>query len=252
MYNKIIAGLQVLLIALLSVSLSGCGLGITAPSNQDIPAPPVEKRVDANGWSAILEAIDKSQSIDRFVMNGSVYTRERGLTHTTQVYGTVILPDQIVMSENVDGRSYYIFQDQRSSYYREDGAWRPSDRITLPNPFASLKRLQTIHPSTVYRLKDQILISFNTHVYQFEADAVPLAGVPVTKGKSIPSLYTLYIDEKTGMISKIEMESVSAIDEVGSFVTNAAIQFSSVNDGTLKVEMPPELKNQLKEGAKSK
>jgi hypothetical protein len=242
--------LLVMILAILSLGISGCGIRYTAPNAQEAPPKAEEKHVDPNGWSAILDAINKNHTVTKFGMNGNLYVRERGRTHLSSIYGNVIMPDQIVMSQSVDGRSYYIFQDKQSSYYREDGAWRPSTRVQLPDIWASLERLTKMNPPTVYRLKDQILISSNTHVYQLEADAVPLAGFPVPEGKAVPTLYTFYIDTKTHYLMKIEMESVSGVDDVGTFVTNASIQFFSLNDDNLKVEMPPELKNQLKEEAK--
>jgi hypothetical protein len=230
--------------------LAGCGWQATAPKAEDTGTKAEEKHVDPNGWSAILEAINKNQSVTRFGISGNLYVRERGLSHLSSIYGNVILPDQMVLSQTVDGRSYYIFQDGQSSYYREDGAWKASPRVQVPNVWASLKRLTAMRPPVVYRLKDQILVSSNTHVYQFEADAVPLAGFPVPQGTSVPTLYTFYIDEKTHELKKIELESISGVDDIGTMVTNASLQFFSLNDDSLKVEMPPELKNQLKLEAK--
>lgn len=241
---RIIRWRRWILLSTLALALSGCSLSPTAPNAKDVPPVEEVKTVDAQGWNTLMKAVEQSAQITRFGMSGTLYTQERGKTHRSAIYGNVILPDEIVMSQNVDGRSYYIYQDQTASYYRADGAWRPSTRVQLPNPWTSLERLKQLAPPTVYRLKDDPLL--NAKVYQFTADAVPLSGITDAQVRSLPTLYTFWIDQKTHYIRQIKLESTSSMDDVGTFVTYAAVQFFSINDENLKIEMPPDLKNQLK------
>lgn len=232
----------------LAALLTACSPQLTAPSSQDIPIEREEKFVAEDGWATILKSVDQSRTITRFGLQGTLETKERNQYHRSQVYGHIIAPDQIEMSQNVDGRSYYIYQDAKSAYYREEGVWRPIDRIALPDTWGSLERLRHIQPpKEVYRFKDMSILTPNdTEVYQFEADAIRLAGMPGTQGKTLPSQYTVYIDKKTRYIRQIDIQSTGAVDDVGTVWSNATLRFFDIDKPDLKIEMPPGLKQQLK------
>ncbi|MFC4769486.1 hypothetical protein [Effusibacillus consociatus] len=230
----------------LALLLGGCGPLITAPDSRDIPIEKKEKKLDENGWRTILEAVRVSKSITNFSVQADLRTREQNKYHESRVFGHVVLPDKIVMSQSVDGRSYYVYQDENITYYRKEDVWRPVERIRLPDTWGSLERLSNAQLSKVYRQKDISMLTPNdTEVYEFEADAVAVAGLPAPQGKSIPSRYTIYIDKKDRFIRQIDIVSTSAVDDVGTLFSEAAIKFFDI--GTTKVEMPAALEKHLKE-----
>ncbi|WP_018132933.1 hypothetical protein [Effusibacillus pohliae] len=240
--------LQAVVLALpLAAALGGCSPQLSAPNSNEIPLEQKEKKPAPDGWAKIVESVEKSRQISKFGISGTLETREQNRFHRSSVYGHVILPDQAEMSQSVDGRSYYIFQDKTSAYYREEGVWRPISRLQLPDPWDSLQKLAKIQPPRVDRLEDMTFLKLNdTEVYQFEADAIDVAGLPVSQGKKMPSRYTIYIDKDTRFIRQIQILSTSEVDDIGTVVTTATIKFFDQNNKDVQISMPASLKEQLK------
>lgn len=235
----------------LSFILGGCGPQLSAPDSKDIPIEKREKTLVDYGWNKVVESVQKSQAITKYGISGTLDTREQNKFHRSAIYGNVVPPDQMDLSQQVDGRSYYLFQDKTSTFYREEGVWKPIDRVTIPDVWSSLQRLTKIKPSQVYRLKDiSMFLPNDTELYQFEADAIDLLGAPAPQGKKLPSLYTIYIDTKTRYIREIDIKTTSAVDDVGTVVTDAAIKFFSQSADTKAADSvlkrPPSLEQQLK------
>ncbi|GAX92082.1 hypothetical protein [Effusibacillus lacus] len=266
----------------LALLVGGCSPQITAPDSRDVQVEQKEKQLDPDGWNKILEAVEASKKVTKFEINGKLETREQNRTHLATVYGYVNLPDRIDVSQKIDGRSYYLYQDADSSYFREEGVWRKIDRVKLPDTWGGLERLGKLQPPTVYRFGDISILTHNdTELYQFEADAVELAGLPASQagtqagnqagqegnqagnqagqaatqagqlaapqGKKIPSLYTIYIDKEHRYIRQIDIQSTSAVDDVGTVLSIASIRFASQNKDHVTIGKKPEsLLQQLK------
>lgn len=235
------------------LAATGCIWSTNAPEAAETQADqaPVERKLSTEGWNKILEAIDKNKTAPHFGIKAEHFTNLRGLSHRSAIYGHISLPDMAVLSQNVDGRAYYLYQDEENTYWRAEDVWQKRDtRIGLPDTWESLDRLKQLTPQQVYQLPDVIIISFPAEVYQFEADAVDIAGIDAPKDKKLPARYTFYVDKKDRWLKRIEIEYTDHLEGAGSVSASARIDYFDFDDKKSAVKMPEQLEKFLEEHGK--
>ncbi|HEU4964772.1 MAG TPA: hypothetical protein VFV52_13080 [Bacilli bacterium] len=224
------------------LTTNGCAWQVNAPEAEEVEQEaPVQRQISTDGWDKILNAIEKNQSVENFGIKSEFLSTVNGTSHRAAIYGHVTLPDQAVLSENIDGRAYYLFQDENHTYWREEDVWQEKfQRVSIPNTWASLERMKELAPQKLYQLPDAILVSFPAEVFQFEANAVSIAGMPAPDNKALPARYTFYVDKATHYLKRIEIDYTDHLEGKGTVVGHALIDYFDFSDES-SVKMTDEL-----------
>ncbi len=228
--------------------LSGCNLQ-SHPSvlKQAI----IARKIDPQGVQQVLHAIAKMNALKTYEVKAQIQEVAGRFSRQVNFYGTVRLPNAVYVDETIGGNDYLVYQNNKFSYYRDNGHWYPMQPVTDLQPWQSMHTLLVNNPpQVVYSLPEQTVTSWLCNVYQFTTAAQPsVMGTFVQHGlKSgkIPqqALYTVWVDTTDGALRQIEVQSTVGVPQLGTASIDATQLYFGF-DQTAALPVPQDLLSQV-------
>ena len=220
--------------AICAALLSGCNL-VSNPTL--LRQAVVSRQVDPGGLAAVKAALASMKNVDSYELKAAINVATGRFTRTVDFYGSVRLPNTASVDMTIGGVNYVIYQTGSMAYY-EDGndgnRWRVMQPVTDLLPWNSLSSLLAqAPPKVVYRLPNQVVVSWPCRVYQFETVAKPVAlpnysAFAGSARYTIPhaALYTIFVDTFDGKLRQVEVQSTVGVPNLGtSSITSTQLFF---------------------------
>lgn len=245
-----------LMVAVSGLFLSGCSL-VSEPAL--LGQTQAVRTLVPNGLANIEQALRTmdARTTVSYDMKATLDVATGRYVREVDYFGSVRFPNTVSMDMTIGGNNYIIYQTGNLAYYMDGNAgnrWLPMQPVGDLHPWNSLASLlQTAPPRAVYRLPDQVVVSWPCHVYQFETVARPVvlpdAGVFAgTRAHTIPhaALYTVFVDKSDGLLRQIEVQSTVGIPDLGtSSVTSTQLFFN--NNARMTLPVPQALVSQIEQ-----
>lgn len=238
-------------VLLSSVLLTGCNLESDPGKLTQVV---VQRTVAPQGLQTIETALEGMKELQNYQLKANLQVTTGRFVQTVDFYGTVILPDSVLMDETIGNADYELYQSGHFAYYDDGNIWKKMTPLSDLRPWDSLLNLlKESPPRVVYELPKQTVVSWDCYVFQFatkakQGSAVEEAGLGAIGQQTIPhtALYTVWIDTKDGQFRQVEVQSTAGVPSIGTESFEGTTLFFSENKNQ-PLKVPSSLLQQVEE-----
>ncbi|MFD1674739.1 hypothetical protein [Alicyclobacillus fodiniaquatilis] len=242
-------------------ALSGCAPG-QQPSSLSTAATATVIDEHAN-WKPLEQAILASSTATLYKIKSSVSLKNGSMHTSYTAYGTVNLPDKMLLSVHENNFNISFFQQGQVAYADENGTWTHTDAVTNLDAYGGyvpLVQTAAKQQLRLIQLKKVFVVNEYCNVYQvtvpqslvqppaFLEKLEDLQPVDTSSNQSIQ--YTFYVGQKTGKLREVQTQSINSVDEVGPVSTATDTTFFDIDDEkNTEIQVPLALAKTLEHDA---